>query len=320
LLPLWSGAKRWWENCSKIGGPAAPEPSRPFTFTGCAIRRRCYTPAANVTHFLSSMKRSRWFWIICLLLLAGGLTYLALKFGVKQWLHSMFLTWFRWVHDTGFWGVVVLMAMESSIFPVPSELVVPPAAILAADGGLPALSWVVFAGTFGSWLGSAITYWVALWVGRPFVMRFGGYFFMPPEKVERAERFMHRYETGGIFFARLLPVIRHLISIPAGIIRMNFWKFSALTIVGSAIWCTVLAWLGGRVGAKLAAGDPGQLAALKAGSNDVDIEKFVSAVKHEALWILVAVAAVCVLYVLAMRVSAKKKEEEKQAEDQAKSK
>jgi membrane protein DedA with SNARE-associated domain len=223
--------------------------------------------------------------------------------------HDLFLTWFRWVHDSGFWGVVVLMAMESSIFPVPSELVVPPAAILAADRGFWGLAEVVFAGVLGSWIGSAITYWVARWVGRPFMMRYGRYFLMPPEKVERAERFMHRYEAGGIFFARLLPVIRHLISIPAGIIRMNFLKFSVLTIVGSAIWCTVLAWLGGRVGAKLAESDPAQLAALRTGQG-VEIEKFVAAVKHEALWILVAVGLVCVLYFVAMKVSAHRGEEQ----------
>lgn len=227
--------------------------------------------------------------------------------------HDLFVLWFQWVHDWGFWGVVILMAMESSIFPVPSELVVPPAAILAASGGTPALAWVVFAGTFGSWLGSAITYWVALWVGRPFVMRYGKYFFMPPDKVERAERFMHRYENSGIFFARLLPVIRHLISIPAGMIRMNFWRFSVLTTVGAAIWCTVLAWLGGRVGAKLMAEDPKQLEALKSGQG-VDVNKFIGAVKHEALWIIVAVVGVLVLYIVAMRLSAKK-EAEKAAED-----
>ena len=78
---------------------------------------------------------------------------------------------------------------------------------------------VVVAGTFGSWLGAALTYLVARWIGRAVIARYGAYFFLSPEKIERAERFLIRYESGGIFFARLLPVIRHLISIPAGIIR-----------------------------------------------------------------------------------------------------
>ena len=151
-------------------------------------------------------------------------------------LHDLLQTWFGWVQDWGYLGVVILMAMESSIFPVPSEIVIPPAAILAASKGNMSLPGVILAGTFGSWLGSAITYWVAMLVGRPVIVRWGRYFFIPPDKLERAERFMHRYEAGGIFFARLLPVIRHLISIPAGIIRMGFLKFSILTTVGAAIW------------------------------------------------------------------------------------
>lgn len=217
-------------------------------------------------------------------------------------LQSLIETWFHWVHDWGYWGVIILMAMESSIFPVPSELVVPPAAILAAQGGEMTILGVILAGTFGSWLGSAITYWISLWVGRPVIMRYGRYFLMPPDKVERAELFMHRYEGGGIFFARLLPVIRHLISIPAGIIRMGFLKFSILTIIGSAIWCAVLAVLGEKVGKKL---DATQLAALKAGQG-VDLMGLIHAVKHEALWIIVAVVLVCVLYFVAMRLTSKR--------------
>ena len=134
----------------------------------------------------------------------------------------------------------------------------------------------------------------SLLVGRPVVERWGKYFFISAGKLERAERFMHRYESGGIFFARLLPVIRHLISIPAGIIRMGFLKFSALTIVGAAIWCSVLAWLGGKVGDKLRA----------EGKNPLDAEALVAAVKHESLWIVGAVFLVCVLYFVGMKLTA----------------
>lgn len=218
-------------------------------------------------------------------------------------MQSLIETWFQWVHEWGYGGVILLMAMESSIFPVPSELVIPPAAILAAQGGEMTVPGVILAGTFGSWLGSAITYWVALWVGRPVVMKFGKYFLLPPGKVERAERFMHRYESGGIFFARLLPVIRHLISIPAGMIRMGFLKFSVLTTVGAAIWCWVLAVLGQKVGNKL---EPQQMDALKKGEG-VDLLQLVHAVKHEALWIIAAVGVVCVLYFVAMRLTEAKK-------------
>ena len=218
-------------------------------------------------------------------------------------LQHLIEVWFRWVHDWGYVGVIILMAMESSIFPVPSEIVIPPAAILAAHpGGHMSLIGVVLAGTFGSWLGSAITYLVARVVGRPFIARYGNYVFLPLKKVARAERFMHRYESGGIFFARLLPVIRHLISIPAGIIRMNFARFSALTIIGSAIWCWVLAWLGGRVGAKLEMQQPLQLLALQRGVG-VDLGGLIHAVKQEAVWIVIGIVVVCVLYFVAMRIT-----------------
>ena len=211
--------------------------------------------------------------------------------------HELLQTWLGWVENWGYPGVVVLMAMESSIFPVPSEVVIPPAAILAASTGKMSLVGVIVAGTFGSWLGSAITYWVALLVGRPVVEKWGKYFFIPPEKLARAERFMHRYEAGGIFFARLLPVIRHLISIPAGIIRMGFAKFSILTTVGAAIWCSVLAWLGGTVGDKLRA----------EGKDPLDPEALVTAVKHQSHLVIGVVLLIAVLYFLAMKLSAEKK-------------
>src|SRR6202171_4361098 len=116
------------------------------------------------------------------------------------------------------------MAMESSIFPVPSEIVIPPAAFLAAQGKL-SFTGVVLAGTLGSYLGSAITYWVARGLGRPLVVRFGRFVLVTPEKLEQAENWLARYEAGGVFFARLLPVVRHLISIPAGVVRIDFGLF-----------------------------------------------------------------------------------------------
>ena len=205
-------------------------------------------------------------------------------------LHDWMTLWFGWVQDWGYGGVIVLMAMESSIFPVPSELVIPPAAFLAAQGS-GNIYGVVAAGTFGSWLGSAITYGVARWLGRPFVLRFGHLFFCPPSKLERAERFVERYEAGSVFFARLLPVIRHLISIPAGIVRMSFLKFSALTTVGAAIWCSVLAWYGHG----LALRNPDLMS---------DPTALVAAVKHESLWLIAAIALLGGLYFVMLRLTA----------------
>ena len=211
-------------------------------------------------------------------------------------LHELLHTWLGWVENWGYLGVVILMAMESSIFPVPSEVVIPPAAILAASNGKMSIAGVILAGTFGSWLGSAITYWVALLVGRPVVEKWGKYFFIPAEKLARAERFMHRYEAGGIFFARLLPVIRHLISIPAGIIRMGFGKFSLLTTIGAAIWCTVLAKVGEKIGRGLEKDKP------------IDPEALIAAVKHESHLVIGIVLLVCVLYFVGMKITAPKRE------------
>ena len=204
-------------------------------------------------------------------------------------MHALLVYWFNLVRDWGYWGVIALMAMESSIFPVPSEVVVPPAAYFASQGHM--TFWgVVAAGTFGSWLGSAITYLVSRWLGRLVIVRFGKYFFINEAKLARAEHFIQRYETGGVFFARLLPVLRHLISIPAGIVRMNFWVFSAVTTVGAFIWCTVLAWFGDKIGRE----HPDLI------SNP---EAMVKAVKHESIPIIGAIALMCVLYVVTMRLT-----------------
>ena len=163
-------------------------------------------------------------------------------------MHEWLVIWMQWVEDLGYTGVALLMAMESSILPVPSEVVVPPAAILAAHPDGTMSFWgVVAAGTVGSYVGSCIMYAMALWVG-PFILRFGKWFFMPEHKLAKAELFMQRYSAPGIFFSRFLPVVRHLISIPAGLARVDFLTFSLATISGSAIWCAVLAWFGDKVG------------------------------------------------------------------------
>lgn len=207
-------------------------------------------------------------------------------------MHHFIEMWFQWVQAWGYWGILLLMAMESSIFPVPSEVVIPPAAVLAAQGKM-SLWGVILAGTLGSWLGSALTYAVSRYAGRPFILKFGKYFFVSPEKLERAEQFMTRYEAGGIFFARLLPVVRHLISIPAGIVRMPFGKFSLMTLIGSAAWCSVLAWFGKGIADR----NP------KLMENP---EEMIQAVKHESLGIIAGIAVLCALYFLMLKLTASK--------------
>jgi membrane protein DedA with SNARE-associated domain len=204
-------------------------------------------------------------------------------------MHHLLETWFTWVLTGGYTGIIVLMAMESSIFPVPSEIVIPPAAFLAAQGKL-SFTGVVLAGTLGSYLGSAITYWASRLIGRPLIVKYGRFVLLSPKKLERAERWLARYEAGGIFFARLLPVVRHLISIPAGIVRMNFALFSVMTITGSAIWCYILAYLG----EKAYRVEPQLL---------TDPEALVRFIHGQSTWILVVVAVFAALYILSMRLS-----------------
>lgn len=145
--------------------------------------------------------------------------------------------------------IVLLMTIESSIVPLPSELIIPPAAHLAYTHKAPlGLPGIVLAGTLGSWLGATIMYWAARWAGRPLVMRYGRYVLISPEKVEGAERWAAHYGSMGIFVSRLLPVVRHLIGIPAGIVRMDYRLFSLYTVLGSAIWCGVLCYVGIKMG------------------------------------------------------------------------
>jgi membrane protein DedA with SNARE-associated domain len=204
-------------------------------------------------------------------------------------MHHLLEVWSGWVLHGGYLGIIVLMAMESSIFPVPSEVVIPPAAFLAAQGHLN--FWgVILAGTFGSYLGAAVTYWVSRAVGRPLILRYGQFILLRPEKLERAETWLSRYETGGVFFARLLPVVRHLISIPAGIVRMNFLVFSVVTIIGSAIWCGVLAYLGLQAYRK----EPQLLS---------DPEAMVHFIKTQSHWIVLFVVILAALYLLTLRLT-----------------
>ena len=202
-------------------------------------------------------------------------------------MHHLLQIWFGWVQQWGYPGIVLLMAMESSIFLVPSEIVIPPAAFLATQGRFNVWG-VIAAGTFGSWMGASVTYWISRWLGRIVIVKWGRFFMISEAKLIRAENWLHRYEAGGVFFARLLPVIRHLISVPAGIVRMNFTTFSVMTFVGSALWCGVLAWFGQT------AITPGMLH---------DPVGMASALKAKSHLIVAAVLVLCVLYFVAMRLT-----------------
>jgi membrane protein DedA with SNARE-associated domain len=214
-------------------------------------------------------------------------------------MHDLIVAWFTWVHDWGYLGVVLLMAMESSVLPVPSELVIPPAAYWATQGKM-TLTGVVIAGTVGSYAGSMIMYALSRWLGRPLVLRYGRFVRITPAKLERAERFLFRYERGGVFFARLLPVVRHLIGVPAGIVRMPPLSYSVMTILGSATWCAVLAWFGQEV-----LGEQPRLIE--------DPEAMVHALKAKSMTIAVGVIVLVVLYVIVVRLTGKRDDDAESA-------
>jgi membrane protein DedA with SNARE-associated domain len=157
----------------------------------------------------------------------------------------------NWLVDTigamGYTGIFLLMAMESSVFPIPSEVVMPPAGYLVHEGKMN-MALVILSGTFGSLTGAYANYFVARWLGRPLVIKYGRYVWITEEHFNRVESFFLRHGEISTFIGRLLPVIRHLISIPAGIARMNHIRFTLYTTVGAALWVSILTWIGYFIG------------------------------------------------------------------------
>lgn len=160
------------------------------------------------------------------------------------------------------WGlflVFLFMTVESSFIPFPSEVVMIPAGFLAARGhlsfGQPGLDALlaVAVGTAGSLAGALVNYYLSRWVGVPFLERYGRYFFLPPPKLQRAEEIFRRYGSGATFVSRLLPAIRQLISIPAGISGMPLPSFILWTGLGAGLWVAILTWIGYTIGQQTAA-------------------------------------------------------------------
>ena len=156
----------------------------------------------------------------------------------------------QWCLDhLNYWTVTLLMTIESSFIPFPSEIVVPPAAYRAASTGELNIWLVIFFSTLGAVFGALINYYLALWLGKPIVYkfansRFGHMCLINQEKVETAEKFFNKHGVIATFIGRLVTVVRQLISIPAGLAKMNIVKFIIYTALGAGIWNAVLAALG----------------------------------------------------------------------------
>ncbi len=192
----------------------------------------------------------------------------------------MVQTLVHWLLETigtmGYPGIFLLMAMESSIIPVPSELVMPPAGYLIHQGRM---AWLptIMSGTLGSLVGAYINYFVAHYLGRPLILKYGRYVLIPPDKFKRVEAFFLQHGEISTFIGRLLPVVRHLIPIPAGVAGMCHVRFSLYTLLGAGLWCSILTWIGYVIGQNQA---------------------LVMAWSHRALvWVLLACAVLVACYV-----------------------
>jgi membrane protein DedA with SNARE-associated domain len=159
-----------------------------------------------------------------------------------------FINWIlATVHDWGYWGIFILMGLESTVLPVPSEAVLIPAGYLAYQGKM-SFALIVVASTVGSLAGATLNYVFALWVGRPFLERWGKYFFVRPELLHKTDDFFVKHGAVSTFTGRLIPGIRHLISLPAGLTRMNYGKFAFYTCLGAGIWSIILTAMGWYIG------------------------------------------------------------------------
>ena len=157
-----------------------------------------------------------------------------------QWLLDLF-------RGMGYPGIVVLMAVESSILPLPSELVMPPAGYLVAKGEMNFIL-AVACGVLGSILGALANYGLALWLGRAFFLRLGKYVLITERALDRSERYFAAHGEISTFLGRMLPVVRHLISIPAGVARMQLGRFVLFTGLGALVWCSILGGIGWFIG------------------------------------------------------------------------
>lgn len=162
-------------------------------------------------------------------------------------IHEIAATIVSYIGDMGYWGIFLLMFLESTFFPFPSEIIMIPAGYLAFKGEMN-LYIVVLTGILGSVAGALFNYYLAMHFGRKFILRYGKYFFIKEETLDKLEAFFNKHGELSTFNGRLIPGIRQLISLPAGLARMDLWRFSLYSALGAGIWVVVLVALGYLLG------------------------------------------------------------------------
>lgn len=211
----------------------------------------------------------------------------------------MEISFLQWcLEHLNYWTITLLMTIESSFIPFPSEIVVPPAAYHAAANGELNIALIIFFATLGACFGALINYYLALWIGKPIVYKFadsriGHILLLDVKKIQQAEDYFNKHGAVSTFVGRLIPAIRQLISIPAGLAKMKIHTFLAFTALGAGIWNTVLAALGYYL------------------ERIVPEEELISTVteySHEIGYTIVAIVAV-VLTVIIVRNKIKKKKQ-----------
>lgn len=171
-----------------------------------------------------------------------------INLSVSDWFSAQYL--FQYFYENaGYWLVFWFMVIESSFLPFPSEVVVPPAAYIAVQRGDMNIALIVLVATAGAVVGALVNYFLSLWLGRPIVYafansRFGHACLIDQAKVEKAEKYFDQHGAISTFIGRLIPAVRQLISIPAGLARMNLGTFTVFTALGAGVWNCILAGLG----------------------------------------------------------------------------
>lgn len=193
---------------------------------------------------------------------------------VEQAIHWLVVV----VAQLGLAGIFIMTFLESTFVPVPSEMTMVPAGYLVQQGQM-GLASVFFASVLGTIGGAYFNYWIAKHYGRRLFLRYGRYFFMPPEKLEKLERFFASHGTISTFTGRLIPGVRHCISFPAGLARMDAKRFLLYTAAGGALWMTVLITLGYYIGA-----------------NQALVVKYISLIKLGIVGTVVLMAGVYILH------------------------
>lgn len=207
-----------------------------------------------------------------------------------------FITWCRdALLGWGAWGIFLGMALESSFVPFPSEVIMIPWGYFSAQGHM-AWPWVLALGILGSLAGALVNYYLAVWLGRPALARWGRYVLISPVQVERMEVFFRRHGEITTFVGRLIPGVRQYISFPAGLARMPMLRFLTYTGLGAGIWSGILLWAGWVLGKQLQGLDPADPGFMRAANERLE---------PTYPWLAVALALIVALYVLWRRWQAR---------------